>query len=326
MTSLVPWGQQSSLWPDVVVVQKKTALERYASELKSETARALFSKDGRTSDNSLQLTHDQHCQTLDTLLTFLTQQGISFSLHTLDDLLSHPSGGLRPYIAGQAEGLRSKLGLVICVGGDGTLLRASHFVGGDTPIVGMNSVPQHSVGHLCSLSPLNYDHKLSEIFSRKVKPRLVRRLVAQTNSGLKLPYALNDIYFGHQHPASTSRYTLIVEGRIQRSEKQVSSGLWLATPAGSTAAIHSYGLGTLDLTAEQFLLAVREPYARPSDQHLSLTKLILDGNVETITLMSRMRHGIVCVDGPTTACLMGFGDTLEVGLHHEGSLKIFLNA
>jgi NAD kinase len=174
------------------------------------------------------------------------------------------------------------------------------------------------------LNPADVEQKLADIISEKRKPKTVRRLVARTNLGLQLPYALNDIYFGHQHPASASRYTLIIEGPEHRAEKQVSSGLWLASPAGSTAAIHSYGLGALDVGSDRFLLAVREPYAQPS-HHLSMTKLVLDGNTQTVTLFSRMRHGIVCVDGPVTACVLGFGESLEVGLQSEGGLKIFLN-
>ncbi|MEY3903734.1 MAG: hypothetical protein RL189_3040 [Pseudomonadota bacterium] len=322
MTAYVPWGQ-NSVSPDVVVVQKKTALERYAADFKTESAQTFFLGDGQT-DGTLQRAHDQHCQTLDHLLTVLTRRNLSFSLHTLDDLAEHPSGGPAHYIAGRDGGLIAKKNLVICVGGDGTLLRTSHFVGGNTRILGVNSVPQHSVGHLCSSIPDTLENDLADILSDKRKPRIVRRLSARTHSGLILPYALNDIFFGHQHPASASRYNLTIEGPRQRSEKQLSSGLWLATPAGSTAAIRSYGLGVLDACAEQYLLAVREPYAQPN-HHLSLTKLVLDGNSETVTLISRMRHGIVCVDGPVTACVLGFGDTLEVGLQAEAGLRIFLS-
>jgi NAD+ kinase len=322
MSSYIPWGGNAHL-PDIVVVQKKTALERYAADFNTETGRSYFLKDGQ-SDDTLQSAHDQHCQTLDSLLTSLTQQGLSFSLHTLDDLAQSPGGGPAHFQAGREPGLRSRLDLVICVGGDGTLLRTSHFVGGNTRIVGVNSVPKHSVGHLCALNPADVEQKLADIISEKRKPKTVRRLVARTNLGLQLPYALNDIYFGHQHPASASRYTITIEGPEHRTEKQVSSGLWLATPAGSTAAIHSYGLGALDVGSDRFLLAVREPYAQPS-HHLSMTKLLLDGNTQTVTLFSRMRHGIVCVDGPVTACVLGFGESLEVGLQGEGGLKIFLN-
>lgn len=321
MTSYIPWGNQGIL-PDVVVVQKKTALERYSAELKTESARTFFLADGQT-DDTLQKTHNQHCSTLDSLLTFLTRNGMTFSLHTLDDFAQQGASGPSHYSAGREQGLRSKLNLVLCVGGDGTLLRSSHFVGGPIAMVGINSVPQHSVGHLCALSPNDMEDKLTQILAGNIKPRLVRRLVARTNSGLQLPYALNDIYFGHQHPASASRYTLTLEGPQHRTEKQLSSGLWLATPSGSTAAIRSYGLGTLDPCSSQFLLAVREPYTHPG-HHLSLTRLVLDGDTQSVTLFSRMRHGLVCVDGPVTACVLGFGDSLEVGLQTEGALRIFL--
>lgn len=307
---------------DVIVIQKRTALERYAAEFTSDSGRSYFLRDGQ-SDQTLQKAHDQHCETLDSLLTLLTQKNISFGLFTLDDLVSEKHNSFGFFRSGQNTGLTPKRKLVICVGGDGTLLRASHFVGGDVALVGLNSVPQHSVGHLCTLAPHSLQGGITEILDGRRKPKLVRRLIARTSAGFALPYALNDIYFGHQHPASASRYTLNIEGPRTRSEKQLSSGVWIASPAGSTAAIRSYGLGLLEPTASQFLLAVREPYSPPG-QTLSLTRLVLDGENEHITLFSRMRHGIVCIDGPVTACVLGFGESLEVNLGQEGLLKIFL--
>lgn len=307
---------------DVVVVQKRTALERYAADFVSDAGRTYFLRDGQT-DQTLKKAHDAHCHTLDSLLTFLTQQKVSYALKTLDDLSAEASAGLTYYRDGQVSGLASKLNLVISVGGDGTLLRASHFVGGQSALVGLNSVPQHSVGHLCSMQPDNLKHSFAEILNKSKKPTAVRRLVCRASTGDPLPYALNDVYFGHQHPASASRYRLLIEGPRAREEKQLSSGVWIASPAGSTAAIRSYGLGALELTEKKFLVAVREPYTQ-TGHPLSLSKLILDGDSESITLFSRMRNGIVCIDGPMTACSLGFGDSLEIGLGPEGALLLHI--
>lgn len=308
--------------PDVIVIQKRTALERYAAEFNSDSGRSYFLRDGQ-SDQILQRAHDQHCETLDRLLTELTHKNISFGLYTLDDLASDTHTSFSFYQSGKPSGLTPKRSLVICVGGDGTLLRASHYVGGDVALVGLNSVPMHSVGHLCQLSPDTLLSGLAEILENKRKPKWVRRLISRTSTGTILPYALNDIYFGHQHPASASRYSLNIEGPHARSEKQLSSGVWIASPSGSTAAIRSYGLGLLEPTSNQFLLAVREPYSPPG-HHLNLTRMTLDGDNEHITLFSRMRHGMVCMDGPMTACILGFGESLEIGLGREGMLKLFL--
>lgn len=307
---------------DVVVVQKKTALERYASDFISEAGRSYFLRDGQT-DQTLKNAHDAHCHTLDSLLTYLTQQKISYALKTLDDLAAEASTGLSYYCHGRASGLSSSLNLVISVGGDGTLLRASHFVGGQVALVGLNSVPKHSVGHLCSIRPENLERSVAEILNKHKKPTSIRRLVCRSSTGEPLPYALNDVYFGHQHPASASRYRLLIEGPRAREEKQLSSGIWIASPAGSTAAIRSYGLGPLELTDKKFMFAVREPYSS-TGHHPSLSKLILDGDNESVTLFSRMRHGIVCIDGPMTACVLGFGDSLEIGLGQEGALLLHI--
>ena len=70
---------------------------------------------------------------------------------------------------------------------------------------------------------------------------------------------LNDVLFSHPIPAATTRYAIRRDGR---AEEQRSSGVWIATAAGSTAAIHSAGGKILPITSQRLQFVVREPYEK----------------------------------------------------------------
>src|SRR5262245_32132677 len=65
--------------------------------------------------------------------------------------------------------------LVISVGGDGTLLGASHYVR-DGMMLGVNSAPGDSVGHFCSANRANFAERLDAILELKWRPVELARL------------------------------------------------------------------------------------------------------------------------------------------------------
>src|SRR5262245_15701890 len=65
--------------------------------------------------------------------------------------------------------------LVVSVGGDGTLLSASHYVRGGM-MIGVNSAPGDSVGHFCSANRENFADRLDAIMSMKWRPVELARL------------------------------------------------------------------------------------------------------------------------------------------------------
>jgi len=70
-------------------------------------------------------------------------------------------------------------------------------------------------------------------------------------------YALNDLLVAHANPAAMTSYTLQL-GTV--SEPQRSSGLWIATAAGSTAAIRAAGGRMLPCVHGSCNIWMREPY------------------------------------------------------------------
>lgn len=308
----------------VYIIQKQTAYERYTKRPVGVDFVEYMEKAGQSLEG-LMFAHESHERTRASLEAFLKKKKISFEVFNLDEMTSQNAVS---YFSAKAPGtgLLPEKNLIISLGGDGTLLHASHYVGGSREILGINSCPEHSIGHLCATSRDHMEEELELYFKGKKKTILVRRLQVETSSHLECPLALNDILLCNAHPAATSRYQLSVNDVADRSvvvsEKQLSSGLWISAPAGSTAAISSYGLGKLELNSQQFLCAVREPYQPVGRPQMRVTHLNLDGNTQEIDLFIRMRQGLVCVDGPHASLPVGFGETVTVSLPQAGALRL----
>lgn len=311
---------------DIVVVQKQTTLERYTRRALNIDFFEYLEKAGQNVE-PLVTAHEAHCRTRDALLALLDQLGTQYQLFNLDELNQSNFDFFSP--DKDHSGLRPNLGLVIALGGDGTLLHASHYVGGDVVLFGINSTTDHSVGHLCSANASNFSDVIREFIESKISWRAIRRLRVQSEVSPALPLGLNDVLFCNRHPAATCRYEMKLMSKfdetVEKIEKQLSSGIWISGPAGSTAAISSYGLPRLSPDSSSFLYAVREPYS-PAPTQMTLGRGQLDGNLQRLSLFSRIRQGLVCIDGPDFSFPLGFGDRIEIDLPQDGSLRLLMTS
>src|SRR3989338_5043858 len=82
--------------------------------------------------------------------------------------------------------------LVVAVGGDGTFLRASHFIFDKTPIFGVNSDPKSKEGFFMTATKKDFNKKLNRIIQDNYKIKKLHRLEAYINNK-KIPEpALNE--------------------------------------------------------------------------------------------------------------------------------------
>ena len=126
---------------------------------------------------------------------------------------------------------------------------------GSTPVMGINSNPERSRGFLCLAGPGNFRKHIQNIMEERQKPISVGRLRVRIGKR-KIPYeAANDILLSHEVPARSSRYTIIYKNT---SENQLSSGVWIATPLGSTAAFKAAGGRPFKIGSGYFAFIVRE--------------------------------------------------------------------
>ncbi|KAL5062242.1 hypothetical protein RYX36_023979 [Vicia faba] len=149
--------------------------------------------------------------------------------------------------------------LVVAIGGDGTLLLASHLMDDKIPVLGVNSDPTRldevekfsgefdaarSMGHLCAATVENFEQVLDGILENRIAPSKLTRINISVNA-LDFPtYALNDILVANLCPASISRFSFRIAKENQPFLPLVnvrSSSLMVSTSIGSTAAMHSAG-------------------------------------------------------------------------------------
>lgn len=200
--------------------------------------------------------------------------------------------------------------LLVSVGGDGTLLEASHAVRDQTVVLGVNSAPTFSVGFLTGCRAPTFASTMEALSDGTLRPQEVQRLQVKIGRRLIREPVLNDVLFTADNPAVTTRYRLITD---EDEELQRSSGIWIATPAGSTAALRSAGGPTLSLTATQLAFVVREPYAPPGTG-VQLTSGVLEKR-EKLLLECRTEKASVFLDGHHRRYSVAFGETVAFSLH-----------
>ncbi|CAB4277202.1 unnamed protein product [Prunus armeniaca] len=147
--------------------------------------------------------------------------------------------------------------LVVTVGGDGTLLQASHFIDDSVPVLGVNSDPTQaeeveklsneidatrSTGYLCAVTVNNFEQVLDNILEGRTIPSKLTRISICVNSQVLSTYALNDVLIAHPCPAAVSQFSFKV-----------------STAAGSTAAMLSAGGFPMPILSEDLQFMVREP-------------------------------------------------------------------
>ena len=196
--------------------------------------------------------------------------------------------------------------LVLSVGGDGTFLEVARHAP-DLPILGVNSDPERSTAFFCAANRSTIHAHLEALLTRKVGEVRLARMQVTINDRLLPYYALNDLLVAHANPAAMTSYTIQL-GTI--SEPQRSSGLWIATAAGSTAAIRAAGGRMLPLRSRKLQYLVREPYNGGRYRYCLLRGMVRPGTPLEVT--SKTRRGRLFMDGPHLRFSLGLGDLLTV--------------
>lgn len=261
--------------PRVLVIYKKSAYQIYVRERRHARIQQLVDA-GEPAALALLRAHQDHARSLEQAKQALAQLGAAANFrHRSHD--AHAKG----------------VDLVVTLGGDGTLLWASHLVGGDTPIIAINTAPKDSVGYFCAGKGPEIASVLADALAGKLHETALTRMQVSIDDRTISSRVLNDALFSHESPASTSRYNLKL-GRV--AEEHKSSGLWVGPAAGSTAAQHSAGGRVLPVESKQLQFVVREPY-QPHGIRYALRKGLIQPT-GTLRIRSSMRAGRLYLDGP----------------------------
>lgn len=153
--------------------------------------------------------------------------------------------------------------LILTLGGDGTFIRTSHHVLDTTPLLGVNTNPLQKEGFYMACTKEDFVAKMEMV--RHGKAKLISYLRLETT--IKDPHknervrktalATNEVYIGPVKPSHALRCLLKVKGR---EERQLSSGVLVATPTGSHGWVKSAGGKPMNLSRKALQYLVREPH------------------------------------------------------------------
>jgi NAD+ kinase len=277
----------------VLVIYKKSTYQLMVSERKNPRARALLARNDRSVARML-ASHQDHVQTIEAARTALETLGTDATFRYRAD-----------------EGSTEAFDLVVTLGGDGTLLRASHLVA-KRPMLAINTAPRDSVGYFCAGTRDDLADVLAAALAGKLPETRLTRMQIELDGEVVSRRVLNDMLFCHECPAATTRY-LIQHGKVEEEHK--SSGLWVGPAAGSTAAQRSAGGRVLPPTSEQLQYVVREPYM-PNGTRYQLIKGLIDRG-DKLRITSKVHGAGLYVDGPHTRHKVALGSEIVLSRSPE---------
>jgi len=270
----------------ILVVYKRSTFEIYNSEGYNPEVKKMI-EEGHVAVKMLKESHDVHQKSLEQIVKVLSDKKINFEVIF--------RGDLRPV---------DDFDLVITTGGDGTILETSKYVK-NTPILGVNSDPKGSVGFFTGANKNDFANVVEKIIADKINKLKINRLQLAINDQKINELVLNDVLICHSIPAATSRYVISLNGT---EEVHRSSGIWISTAAGSTAAIRSAGGIPLEIESDRFQYLVREFYDRGSS-HFKLLGGIMEAK-DKLEIVSQMRLGKIYIDGPFFDYQFTIGDKI----------------
>lgn len=323
---------------NILVVVKQTPYEQYL-QLKSQGRAPVALRWERLKNR-----YEVHKSCVDTVTGLLNNLDVIYTVVGREEM--H-----RNYLA--------DTDLVIAVGGDGTVLSTSCFLDNTIPILGVNSDPtlpeeegvakpkdeRRSRGALCATSANNVMEMLPRVVLGDMVPgsrTRIQCIVKSTYTETRLPPALNDVLVAHPSPAAVSRFRLSLNSLDSnysssfqhRDHPQVgpsvfsyncwSSGIWVSTATGSTAAMAAAGGYSMDRHSKNLQYMVREhlhEHSPEDEQGLD------EGHGEItpdqmIELRWNSQFGHVFVDGSHNVFDLTLGDEINIE-SHAPELQIF---
>jgi NAD kinase len=274
----------------VVLVTKKTALEELVERFCSRDQAAFYLEHAGLSVAEYEAAHETYRASLDHAEGALRRE---WKVQTIERSL------LPTYTFGERD-------VVVTLGPDGLVVNTAKYLSGQ-PIVACNPDTRRVDGILCRFPVASVGSLVRETIAGRRPVRAVSMARATLQDGQTID-AFNDLFVGMSGHAS-ARYRIEASGR---SERQSSSGLLVATGAGSTGWMSSVLRGSFgvarafgaDVTGtqtrpwedESLVYAVREPFTSRTSSAEIVYGAIAPG--ESITVESEMPEGgVIFSDG-----------------------------
>lgn len=244
----------------------------------------------------IKFSHDEHEETVRKVCSGLDHEKIDYRTVNVDD---------------ETWSIPSSTKVVLTLGGDGTLLSASHRMNDNRDLIlfGIRSSGT-SVGFLCAGGLEKFGDFLVQYKTCNYATMTAERMIAEVQPSnptkpkkFTVP-ALNDILYSHANPAATTRYKISLGERI---ETHKSSGIWFSTSLGSTAGLLAAGGVIQPKTDRSFQFVVRELYREPG-RNFFLVNGFFDAEKKNLTLENRCEKAILAADGSRGVIEIEWGD------------------
>ena len=176
--------------------------------------------------------------------------------------------------------------LMVCIGGDGTILRTLHALKNATPVLGLNT---GAIGFLAEVQPENGVSTLMRLLEGFEVERKERLAVTIAGTEEKLPYAMNEVVVITSKPGKMLHFGIFIEG--ERLERLRADGVIFATPTGSTAYAMSAGGPIVDPKVNATIIVPIAPFK------LSARPTVVDINSEISFELLEMKDAELVIDG-----------------------------
>lgn len=277
-----------------LIVRKPTNLEQHRALEAKHMVKAPLDDSYR---QFLEKAHTEHCHSLEVLRDTLKTHGIEFQ--------EVNAGDPKP---------ETTFDCVIALGGDGTLITSSYYISDSTPLIGIRSSTA-SVGFLCAGDHAHIPSIIEAFQSKQLRYTERQRLQAHVHrrdgsTESSSIAALNDFLFAAESPAATTKYKICFLDRI---ESHKSSGVWISTATGSTAAIGAAGGTFMGPADKHFQFLVRELYQK-SEEGLFLNQGFSEPTSDSFWIESQSPACILALDGEKLVMKVGFGERITFTL------------
>ncbi len=226
------------------------------------------------------------------LSDYLLQRFDSIVVREEDKAIAPDKEGIR-FVS--TEEFRQQCELAFSIGGDGTLLQASHLCSEyDIPIVGINL---GRLGFLVEISPDDFRSRLDAIFEgdyRTEERIMLEVMLHGSEGGTENFIACNDVAMRNKNTVRMLELDTQVDGVYLNTIH--GDGLIISTPTGSTAYALANGGPLLEPTMEAILWVPICPHT------LSQRPLVIDSRKVIEVSVTERYHSdaVVAIDGQIT--------------------------
>ena len=175
---------------------------------------------------------------------------------------------------------------LLCIGGDGTILRALHSLKSPIPVLGIN---MGAIGFLTEVQPENAVSTLTALLEGFEVERRERLSVKIKGEREKMPYAMNEVVVITPKPGKMLQFAIFVDD--DELERLRADGVIFATSTGSTAYAMSAGGPIVDPEVNAAIIVPIAPFK------LSARPTVVDISREISLDLMGMKDAELVIDG-----------------------------